>query len=93
MSNDIVVYEGLAVSIPHAERDDGVRALEDMSETTRRKVVASVVSSMDMFVTRVKSGTAVTQEEKDNFCKDVGIWFCEQVRTGNSAKAFVGSVQ
>ena len=93
MSKDLVVYEGIVVSVSHGERDSGVLALQELGADRRRKVLASVASSLDMYVTKVKSGGVPTPEETDNFCKDVGLWFCERVRTGEADKARVGGVQ
>lgn len=88
-----IIYEGCIVDIKANAIKEGLEILNSFDRSTRRRTMKRTQKNLDSFISKIRSKLPVTDQEKQDFCDDVGIWFTEQVRTGKHEQYYHGKMQ
>ena len=87
--NYAVVYDGCLVEMSPERVAEARDYLSAMSRHQRRAALKSAIKSMDGFVDKYHAKEPFTEQERQEFCTDVCIYFAEAVRTGEAKDSFI----
>jgi len=88
-----VIYEGCIVDVTATAIKEGLEILASFDRAERRRTMTRTQKNLDSFLSKIQMKLPVTDQEKQDFCDDVGIWFTEQVRTGKHKQYYQGKMQ
>lgn len=88
-----IIYEGCIVDVAAIAIKEGLDRLTALDRATRRRIMKRTQNNLDSFLSKIQRKLPVTDQEKQDFCDDVGIWFAEQVRNGKHEQYYHGKMQ
>lgn len=91
-----VTYESergfsLVADVRQCDFEEIMRLRKDENESSRRKILRSVVKSLEQAATLLSQGYVPTDDERADIANDVGIWLSYEVAAGRAT--FVPTVE